>query len=61
MNGNWITLSEKQPPKYGKYKVMRRGRGRTTYEDELLWNGASFVTHKNCLTNAVEKWWEESE
>lgn len=57
----WVKLSDRQPPKYGEYRVKRRGRGRQVYEDTLLWNGQSFVTHGHCLTSAVNEWWEEVE
>ena len=58
--GRWVPMSEKTPPEYGEYRVKRRGRGHLVYEDTLLLNGESFVTKRNCLTRAVNEWWEEA-
>ena len=57
----WVDFEKRKPTKYGMYRVLRRGRGRQVYEDELLWNGESFVTKRNCLTKAVNAWWEAEE
>lgn len=53
----WIRMEERQPEKYGKYRVMRR-RPKGFQEDELLWNGSSFVTNRGSLTSAVDAWME---
>jgi len=55
----FVKMTDENPPKYGRYKVLRRGPGRKIYEDELLWNGDSFVTHRNSLTKAIEAWWKD--
>ena len=55
----WIRMEERQPEKYGKYKVMRR-LPKGYQEDELLWNGSSFVTNRGSLTSAVDAWQENS-
>ena len=59
-NGHWVDNAERTPPKYGQYRVIRRTYGGKTEEDEYLWNGGSWVTHKNSLSNAVSSWWEET-
>ena len=59
-NGHWVDNAERTPPKYGQYRVIRRTYGGKTEEDEYLWNGSSWVTHKNSLSNAVSSWWEEA-
>ena len=59
-NGHWVDNAERTPPKYGQYRVIRRTYGGKTEEDEYLWNGGSWVTHKNSLSNAVNSWWEEA-
>ena len=56
----WIKCCERQPERYGRYKVIRRVRSGKTEQDEYLWNGGSWVTHKNSLSNAVNSWWEET-
>lgn len=53
----WIRMEERQPEKYGKYRVMRR-LPKGFQEDELLWNGSSFVTNRGSLTSAVDAWME---
>ena len=55
----WIRMEDRQPEKYGKYKVMRR-LPKGYQEDELLWNGSSFVTNRGSLTSAVDAWQENS-
>lgn len=53
----WIRMEERQPEKYGRYRVLRR-RPKGLEEDELLWNGGSFVTERGSLTSAVDAWKE---
>ena len=59
-NGHWVDNAERKPPKYGRYRVIRRMHGGKTEEDEYLWNGDSWVTNRNSLSNAVNSWWEEA-
>ena len=35
----WIKCCERQPDKYGRYRVIRRVRSGRTEEDEYLWCG----------------------
>lgn len=53
----WNIMRERLPEKYGRYRVMRR-RLKGLEEDELLWNGSSFVTERGSLTMAVDAWKE---
>ena len=53
----WNIMREQLPEKYGRYRVMRR-RLKGLEEDELLWNGSSFVTERGSLTMAVDAWKE---
>lgn len=55
----WISVEDRQPAKYGMYRVKRRTRGRKVEEDTYLWNGAYWVTHGNSISKAVEEWLEE--
>ena len=57
MNG-WVQFEERQPPKYGRYRVIRRVRSGKTEEDEYLWNGSGWVTHGGSLSKAVVAWKE---
>lgn len=58
--GVWHLLAEQQPPRYGEYTVIKRGRSHHLDYDRLLWNGSSFVTHGHSLCNSVEAWKEEA-
>ncbi|MBR4457607.1 MAG: hypothetical protein IKS31_01475 [Clostridia bacterium] len=57
--GTWIKCTDRQPPKYGRYQIIKRGRSRHYDYDEYLWNGGGWVTHGHSLSNAVEYWFEE--
>ena len=59
--GTWIRCSDRQPPKYGTYTVIRRGRSGSRTYDEYLWNGSGWVTHGHSLSSAVEAWLEKTE
>ena len=55
----WVKLSERKPPKYGNYHVIRMNGGKA-YEDEMLWNGRNFVTAKGSLSRGVKEWWDDA-
>lgn len=55
----WIDCRERQPERYGQYRVIRRTRGGKTEEDVYLWNGSGWVTHGYCLSQAVQTWLDE--
>lgn len=55
--GKWITCEERNPEKYGKYRVLCVKRGQRT-EDEYLWNGGYWVTPGGSPSKGVEAWWE---
>ena len=55
----WVKCDERQPERYGRYRVIRRVRSGRTEEDEYLWNGSSWVTHGYALSKAVEEWLDE--
>ena len=57
--GGWIETKERQPGKYGKYRILRRV-GKQTREDEYLWNGGYWVTKGNSISKAVVSWYEEA-
>lgn len=57
--GTWVRCSFRQPPKYGRYAVIRRGRSKRYEYDDYLWNGSGWVTHGNSLSTAVEAWAEK--
>lgn len=54
----YVSCAERQPPKYGTYKVIKRGRSKHYDYDEYLWNGSGWVTHGHSLSSAVEAWLE---
>ena len=58
LDGTWIRCADRQPPAYGRYTVIRRGRSGHYDYDEYLWNGGGWVTHGHSLSNAVEAWLE---
>lgn len=60
-DGRWVLCATRQPPKYGTYNVIKRGRSRHYDYDRYLWNGGGWVTHGHSLSNAVEAWFEEAE
>lgn len=55
----WIKCAERQPDKYGRYKVIRRVRSGKTERDEYLWCGSYWVTHGGGPSKAVEEWLDE--
>lgn len=56
--GNWISVKERNPEMYGKYRVLCVQKGKLV-EDEYLWNGSYWVTGKGSPSKGVESWWEE--
>lgn len=52
----YVSCAERQPPAYGYYKIIKRGRSHHYDYDEYLWNGSGWVTHGHSLSNAVEAW-----
>ena len=58
VDGHWVKCEDRQPPKYGYYYVIKRGRSRHLDYGTYLWNGGSWVTHGHSLSNAVEAWYE---
>lgn len=57
----WIDCNERQPERYGKYRVIRRVRGGKTEEDVYLWNGSYWVTSGHSPSHAVVSWLDEEE
>ena len=55
----WIRCSDRQPPAYGTYMVIKRGRSHHLDYDEYLWNGSGWVTHGHSLSYAVEAWYKK--
>ena len=53
----WINCGERNPEKYGKYRVLCTKRGQKT-EDEYLWNGSYWVTPGGNPSKGVEAWAE---
>ena len=56
--GKWIDCGERNPEKYGKYRVICLKRGQRT-EDEYLWNGGYWVTPGGSPSKGVQAWWEQ--
>ena len=59
IGSRWVSCAERQPPAYGRYRIIRRGRSGHYDFDEYLWNGSGWVTHGNSLSQAVEAWMEQ--
>ena len=62
----WVKCSERQPEKWGEYRVIRRGLGkRPRYEDLCRWtppgsNTDGYWINSRCtIIQTVEEWWEE--
>ena len=55
----WIKCAERQPERYGRYKVIRRVRSGKHEQDEYLWCGSYWVTHGGGPSKAVEEWLDE--
>ena len=61
VKGTWHKCADQQPPKYGYYYVIKRGRSHHYDYDTYLWNGSGWVTHGHSLSQAVEAWFEPEE
>ena len=57
--GKWIDCAERNPEKYGKYRVICLKRGQRT-EDDYLWNGGYWVTPGGSPSKGVQSWWEQA-
>ena len=57
--GTWVRCTDRQPPRYGQYTVIKRGRSRHYDFDNYLWNSSGWVTHGHSLSYAVEAWAEK--
>lgn len=62
----WIYCTDRQPPAWGEYRVLRRGIGRRPpYEDRCRWSppiNASrgyWINGKSTIISTVIAWWEE--
>lgn len=62
----WINCEERQPERWGEYRVLRRGLGRRpAYEDRCKWSppvNASpgyWINSKSTIITTVIAWWEE--
>ena len=58
--GHWVGTEDRQPVKYGRYRVVCIQRGART-EADYLWNGAYWVTPKGSPSKGVRSWWEQAE
>lgn len=56
----WIDTAERNPEKYGTYRVLCKQHGQRT-EDDYLWNGTNWVTPRGSLSRGVEAWAENPE
>ena len=57
--GTWHMMEDMKPAAYGEYTVIRRRPGKKMDLDEMLWNGAYWVTRKGSVSVAVVAWFEE--
>lgn len=60
-DGAWHKWPGENPPEYGEYTVIKRGRSRHLDYDRLLWNGGYWVTHGHGVCTSVDAWKEDKQ